>query len=308
MKRPLFGFAALALMGAAASAMEIGELPEVLASYRGAVVRRDEVAAVLKRPLAGLRPAKDPDKIRQTVRRAVDDEICRRMLAEMLAAANLSPSREVALRYVNESLRPLAPAAKLALERELLPQIDRSDFQLKAATHLFLATRFKPSVLEVSSAEAERFYMLNCEHYRKPDHLDVGVIRIDRKLPRAAESAEEARARLLQGEAFDRVAAEYSPEGGGRLSPEKMRKLFAVELSRLSAGDVSSVLKDADAFYILLLRDKKIGGLIPLAEAEPYIRMELSALKDAMALRRVLAERFAAAGIAYTPLEFSEAK
>ena len=102
------------------------------------------------------------------------------------------------------------------------------------------------------------------------------------------------------------MAAEFSPDGGGdTLPPERLHKLFAAELSRLSAGDVSSVIKDADAFYVLLLRDKKIGGDIPLAEAEPFIRMELSALKDALALRRVLAGRFAASEIVYTPLEFS---
>ena len=289
-----------------AAAVEIGILPEVLAVYDGVPIRRDEIAAVLERQLSGLEVQKDADNIRKLVRREVDNEICRRMLGAMLASAGLAPSRELALQYVNESLRPLAPAAKLTLERELLPQADRPEFQLKAATHLFLLGCCDPALLEVSAAEVERCYQLNRENYRRADRWDVGVIRIDRKHNNAAEAAEEARARLLQGEAFDRVAAEFSPDGGGdTLPPERLHKLFAAELSRLSAGDVSSVIKDADAFYVLLLRDKKIGGDIPLAEAEPFIRMELSALKDALALRRVLAGRFAASEIVYTPLEFS---
>ena len=292
----------------AAAALEIGSLPEVLAVCNGIPVKREELAEVLERPLAELKSPEDRDKIRQLIRRAVDNEICRRMLSAMLTSAGLAPSRELALRYVNESLLPLAPAAKLALERELLPQVDRPEFQLKAATHLFLLTRFDPSLLAVSAAEVERCYQLNRENYRRPDHFDVGVIRIERRRPNAADAAEEARARLLQGEAFDRIAATYSPDGGGALPPERMRKLFASELSRMSAGDVSSVLSDADAFYVLLLRDKRIGGVIPLSEAEPYIRMELSALKDSLALRKLLAERFVSDGVVYTPLEFPAGK
>ena len=298
------------LQAGAAAALEPGELPEVLAVCGGVPVRRGEIASALKRPLAKLELPGDADKIRKTVRREVDNEICHRILDSMLAAAKIVPSRELALRFVNESLRPLAPAAKLILERELLPQVDNKEFQLKAATHFLLLGCFDPASLEVSAAEVERCYMLNKESYRRPDRWDVGVIRIDRNRDNAAEAAEEARARLLQGEAFERVAAEFSPGGSGESLPaEKIRNLFSAELSRLSEGDVSSVLKGDGAFYILLLREKKIGGPIPLTEAEPYIRMELSALKDALALRRVIAGRFAAAGVVYTPLEFpSESK
>ncbi len=309
MTRFLIKTAGFLWLADAVAALELGVLPEVLAVHDGSPVRRDELASALVRPLSALDLPADADKIRKLVRREVDNEICRRMLEAMLAAAKLTPSRELALRYVNESLRPLAPAAKLILERKLLPQIDRPEFQLKAATHWFLLTRFDPALFEVSPAEVERCYMLNQANYRRADRWDVGVIRIDRKRSNAAEAAEEARARLLQGEAFERVAAEFSPAGGGdSLPPEKLHRLFAAELSRLSAGDVSAVLKDADAFYVLLLRDKEIGGVMPLGEAEPYIRLELSALKDALALRRVLAGRFAASKIVYTPLEFAAAE
>ncbi len=300
--------AAFLLFINAVSAVEPDRLPEVLATYDGTSIRRDELAPALTRQLAALKLPEDADKIRKLVRREVDNAICRRMLGAMLGAAQLTPSRELALRYINESLRPLAPAAKLILERELMPQADDPEFQLKAATHLFLLTRFAPAFFEIPPEEIERCYMLNKENYRRPDKLDVGVIRIDRKKRGdAAEAAEEARARLLQGESFDRVAKEFSPEGGEKdLPPEKVHNLFASELSRLSAGDVSPVLKDADAFYVLLVRDKRIGGSIPLNEAEPYIRMELSALRDALALRRVLAGRFATSKIDYTPLELEK--
>lgn len=292
-----------------AAALEIGSLPETLAVCDGVPVKREDVAGELARPLSALNLPDDRDRIRKAVRRAVDNEICRRMLGSMLTAAGFSPSRELTVRYVNESLRPLAPAAKLAFEKELLPQVDKPEFQLKAATHLFLLTRFDPALFEVSAAEVERCYQLNQANYRRADRWDVGVIRIDRKRKDAADAAGAARARLLQGESFDRIAAEYSPDGGeGQLVLEKVYKLFAAELSRLSAGDVSAVLRDTEAFYVLLLRDKKIGGVIPLAEAEPYIRMELSALKDSLALRKLLAERFVSANIVYTPLDLSDAK
>ena len=285
------------------SAFDVDALPEILANCNGKPVARDEVSAELKSPLSALKLPEDRDKIEKLIRRAVDNVICRRILDEQLAAAGLRPSRALALEYINAAMAPLAPAAKLALERELLPHADDGAFQLKAATHLLLVRVFGRNLMEVDSGEVERFYELNRSRYSKPDRWNVGVIRIGSEKKDAVEAAEAARARLLQGELFERVAGEYDPDGSGKNVPaEKLHALFARELSRMAEGDVSPVLRVADGLYVLQLRRKKIGGVMPLEEAESYIRIELSALKDTLALRSFLAERFRASKIVYAEL------
>ena len=289
------------------SALEVDALPGILASCNGKPVARDEVVAELKSPLSALKLPEDRDKIEKLIRRAVDNVICRRILDEQLAAAELRPSRALALEYINAAMAPLAPAAKLALERGLLPHVDDGAFQLKAATHLLLVRVFGRDRMEVASGEVERFYELNRSRYSKPDRWDVGVIRIGSEKKDAVEAAEAARARLLQGEPFERVAGEYDPEGSGKNVPaEKLHVFFTRELSRMAEGDVSPVLRAADGLYVLQLRRRKIGGVMSLDEAEPYIRIELSALKDTLALRRFLAERFRASKIVYAELPQSE--
>lgn len=300
MKRAAIRFAALFFCASAAAAMEISELPEVLAHLNDIPIKRGDVAASLAPRIVGYdEPCED---VRRAVRRAVDDEICRRLLDDMLKEEHIRPSREIALEYIAGILRDIPPMRRAELERELLPQAQHADFQLKAAVHFYLLRRCDPELLRVSAAEMERYYYLNLPRYRTPEHLDVGVIRIDRKRKDAASVAATARARLLQGESFDRVASELDPEGGERTSPEELRSLFSGALERLQPGDVSEVIDASDAFYVLLLRKRDPGREMLPEEVGGYIRLELSSAKDSLALRELLLRRMAGCRIVYTDI------
>lgn len=294
--------AALLLSALFCPAAELTELPEVLATFEGSPIRRGELAPEIAARLAELAPEADREAVRRLVRRGVDDAICRRLLDAELKKHGLAPSAKLAEQYLAAQLGMVPQDARENLERELAPRLKSPDFQLKAAVHLYLERRFSPLALSVSPAEIERYYEINRQRYRLPERWNVGVIMIDRRRADAADIAAAARARLLQGENFDRVARELDPEGGGdRLSPEAMRELFAGELSRLSPGDVSRVISSPDAYYILRLRSRDPGGEIPLEVAAPYIRLEVSAAKDSLALNRVLVELFKASHIEYSP-------
>ena len=285
------------------SAAELRELPEVLAELDGIPIRRDELASALAPRLGALDAKAAPETVRREVRRIVDDEICRRLLSAILREDGLKPSRELALEYISGVLRELPAPRRTELERELLPQADIPGFQLKAAVHFSLMRHFDAEVLKVSDAEVARYYRLNQLRYRKSESWDVGVIRIDRRKTGAADLAESARARLLQGEPFGHVAGETDPEGGGKaLSPEELRRLFADELSRLSPGDVSRVITGGGAFFVLRLNGKEPGGIVPIDEVAGYIRLELSAAKDSLALRKMLTARMAKSRVVYFPV------
>jgi parvulin-like peptidyl-prolyl isomerase len=284
-------------------ALELTDLPEVLVMVDGVPLRREELASELVPLLSRINAAGGDDELAaRELRRVVDDAVCRRLLDEKLKSSGVLPSRKVAERYLAETLKNLSPLSRLKLEHELTPRLDDPEFQLKAAVHLYLVQRFTAGELEISDAEVERYYQLNQLRYRLPESWDLGVIRIDRSRRDAAEIAATARARLLQGEAFEHVAREVDPDGGGNFSADRLQALFADALNSLSPGDVSRVITAPDAFYILLLRGKVAGGMIPVADAAPYIRLELSAVKDTLALRKILMADFAAAKVVYSPL------
>ena len=289
------------------AAMDTAELPEVLAELNGVPIRRGELAAELAPQLAPLEADRDRAQVRSVVRRCVDDAICRRLLNAELEKQGLVPSRSVAEKYLAGMLRLMPPGVSKNFVKEISPRMETPEFQLKAAVHLYLERRFSPELMAVSAAEIGRYYELNRLRYRRPESWDIGVIRVDGRRGDAAEVAAAVRARLLQGENFERVAKEVDPEGaGGRLPSGEMRAIFAQELASLAPGDVSKVVAARDGYYIMLLRSRTAGGEMPLEEVAPVIVMEISAAKDSLALNRVLTEAVGAAHIRYAPFLASE--
>ena len=284
-------------------AMDTTELPEVLGQLNGIPIKRDELAGELAPQIADLESERDRSQVRHIVRKCVDAEVCRRLLAAEFKKQGIVPSRALAEEYLAGLMKQMPSSSREKIRLEMSPSLDTGDFQLKAAVHIYLERRFSPAAFSISPAEIMRCYELNRPRYRKPDHWDIGVIRIDRKRGDAAEVAASARARLLQGENFERVARELDPEGAsGKLASPDVRTLFERELAVMAPGDVSKVLSTGDACYVLLLRSKVIGGAMGLDEVTPVIVMELSAAKDALALRKVLTDEMKKAEIIYTPI------
>src|SRR5205085_997829 len=83
----------------------------------------------------------------------------------------------------------------------------------------------------------------------------------------ARAKAEKARAEAAANPEFGRVAASYSDapdalQGGmiGWRTPERLPELFAEAASRMSAGEVSQVLKSSAGFHVVKLLDKRSAG------------------------------------------------
>ena len=302
MRRYLGFLAAAILSSLCCEAMDPAELPEILAVVNGKSIRRDELPAELASRLVRLELDRDRAQVRSVVRQGVDDAICRYLLDAELKKCGIVPSRKVAEVYLAGLLRMMPPSSGGKFKQEIAPRMVTSEFQLKAAVHLYLERCFDPDMLKVSRAEVERYYELNRLRYRLPERWDIGVIRIDRRRADAAEVAASARARLLQGENFERVAAEVDPEGaGGRLPTGEVRALFARELAAMASGDVSRVVATPEAYCIMLLRERSSGGSMPLEEVAPVIVMEISSAKDSLALNRVLTKLFKSANVVYSP-------
>jgi peptidyl-prolyl cis-trans isomerase SurA len=141
----------------------------------------------------------------------------------------------------------------------------------------------------VSDEEVDRYYKAHLDDYASGDGMVVRDIMIrieplddDAAIAAKREKAEALRKRVLDGEKFQKVAAEASEgpgkENGGLLGTFKAGEL-APELERavtgLKPGQVTEVVKSGASFHILEIDSIASGGHRPLADVQDEIRERL---------------------------------
>ena len=283
------GVAALVFSFAIVSAGEPGGgiwdfLPEVVATVDGKPIRRSELSVQLPPGAAPDRAALIP-----LMRRAIEAKICFALIDELLRSAGIVPSRELALEYLKQ-LNSLLPRGIPGTPPERFPQLaSQPQFQLNAALHRCFA-RMAPDQIKVTDQEIETFYRLNQPQFLLPEQVDLGIIQVPASRPTAREEAETVRSRLLQGEAFDRVAREVNPEGV-TLDAGAIVQLLRREQPELKVNGISRPLRAGEFWVVVKLRGKTEPAFVPLETVAPYIREQLAAAKVGRALELYLRER-----------------
>ena len=283
------GVAALVFSFAIVSAGEPGGgiwdfLPEVVATVDGKPIRRSELSVQLP-------PGAVPDRaaLIPLMRRAIEAKICFALIDELLRSAGIVPSRELALEYLKQ-LNSLLPRGIPGTPPERFPQLaSQPQFQLNAALHRCFA-RMAPDQIKVTDQEIETFYRLNQPQFLLPEQVDLGIIQFPASRPTAREEAETVRSRLLQGEAFDRVAREVNPEGV-TLDAGAIVQLLRREQPELKVNGISRPLRAWEFWVVVKLRGKTEPAFVPLETVAPYIREQLAAAKVGRALELYLRER-----------------
>ena len=283
------GVAALVFSFAIVSAGEPGGgiwdfLPEVVATVDGKPIRRSELSVQLP-------PGAVPDRaaLIPLMRRAIEAKICFALIDELLRSAGIVPSRELALEYLKQ-LNSLLPRGIPGTPPERFPQLaSQPQFQLNAALHRCFA-RMAPDQIKVTDQEIETFYRLNQPQFLLPEQVDLGIIQFPASRPTAREEAETVRSRLLQGEAFDRVAREVNPEGV-TLDAGAIVQLLRREQPELKVNGISRPLRAGEFWVVVKLRGKTEPAFVPLETVAPYIREQLAAAKVGRALELYLRER-----------------
>ena len=283
------GGAALVFSFAIVSAGEPGGgiwdfLPEVVATVDGKPIRRSELSVQLP-------PGAVPDRaaLIPLMRRAIEAKICFALIDELLRSAGIVPSRELALEYLKQ-LNSLLPRGIPGTPPERFPQLaSQPQFQLNAALHRCFA-RMAPDQIKVTDQEIETFYRLNQPQFLLPEQVDLGIIQFPASRPTAREEAETVRSRLLQGEAFDRVAREVNPEGV-TLDAGAIVQLLRREQPELKVNGISRPLRAGEFWVVVKLRGKTEPAFVPLETVAPYIREQLAAAKVGRALELYLRER-----------------
>lgn len=283
------GVAALVFSFAIVSAGEPGGgiwdfLPEVVATVDGKPIRRSELSVQLP-------PGAVPDRaaLIPLMRRAIEAKICFALIDELLRSAGIVPSRELALEYLKQ-LNSLLPRGIPGTPPERFPQLaSQPQFQLNAALHRCFA-RMAPDQIKVTDQEIETFYRLNQPQFLLPEQVDLGIIQFPASRPTAREEAETVRSRLLQGEAFGRVAREVNPEGV-TLDAGAIVQLLRREQPELKVNGISRPLRAGEFWVVVKLRGKTEPAFVPLETVAPYIREQLAAAKVGRALELYLRER-----------------
>lgn len=259
-------------------------LPEVVATVDGKPIRRSELSVNLP---AGAVP--DRAALVSLMRGAVEAKICLSLIDELLHSAGIVPSRELALEYLKQ-LNSLLPRGIPGTPPERFPQLaSQPQFQLNAALHRCFA-RMAPDQIKVTDQEIETFYRLNQPQFLLPEQVDLGIIQFPASRPTAREEAETVRSRLLQGEAFDRVAREVNPEGV-TLDAGAIVQLLRREQPELKVNGISRPLRAGEFWVVVKLRGKTEPAFVPLETVAPYIREQLAAAKVGRALELYLRER-----------------
>ena len=259
-------------------------LPEVVATVDGKPIRRSEVEVKLP---AGAVP--DRAALVSLMRSAVETKICFSLIDELLNSSGIVPSRELALDYLRQ-LNSLLPRGIPGTPPERFPELaSQPQFQLNAALHRCFAQR-DPDAIKVTAQEIETFYRLNQAKFLLPERLDLGIIQIPASSPGAQEKAESARSRLLQGEAFDRVAREVNPKGV-TLDAARIAGMLRKREPQLMVNGVSRPFRAEEFWVIVKLRGRKLASFVPLDAVAPYIREQLAAARVGRALENYLRNR-----------------
>lgn len=283
------GAIAAALLLAVVAAAEPGGgiwdfLPEVVATVDGRPIRRSELQVKLP-------PGAVPDRaaLIALMQNAIETKICFMLIDELLNSTGIVPSRELALEYLTE-LNSLLPRGIPGTPPERFPQLaSRPQFQLNAALHRCFARR-DPERIKVSEQEIETFYRLNQKMFLLPERLDLGIMQFPAASPGGREAAEAARARLLQGESFDRVAREVNP-GGVTLDAARVTGELRNQQPELKVNDVSRPFRVEACWVIVKLRGRTPASFVPLESVAPYIREQLAAARVGRALEEYLRDR-----------------
>lgn len=179
-----------------------------------------------------------------------------------------------ALRRIAENNRLSLAEFRAALERDGIPwarfrEEIRDEMTLARLREREVDSRIVVSDAEIDNflaqpAQAEQEALVTLAHIviRVPEQVDAG------QLARLRARAEEARARLLAGEDFGKVAASYSevPDAlsGGVLEArplERLPTLYAEAVMSLQPGQVSEVLRSPAGFHLVKLIERKGGAL-----------------------------------------------
>lgn len=254
---------------------------EIVAYFRNQPISVETLKSAGAANLEGLSREQDRSGFDSAIRESVISYCTKIILNEFFEKNQINVGKEAVEKYIAQRDK--------SLQSKLKNFVDDPAFQEKCAIHLLLEKLLPPEELEPKQNEIENFYYANQLKFRLPINERFSIIAISKDSPDAAEKADDARARLLQGENFDRVAASVDPEGAQKLIPDEYMPELKDIASSMPDNSISEVKTLGNMLVIIKMQHKTQAKIAPLAEVKAEIVEELTAKLDAIALEKLIA-------------------
>lgn len=291
-RRLALSLSVLTLLGLVACTVSDPKDPRFLvAKGKGVKVTRAELTDALNELLSqnGMNMSMLPqDKLPDIEKNIVDRLVVEKLLLDASKSVSLKDvDKKVDEKYKEISGRfPSPDVFKQQLEkRGMTPEKLKTELTKEVTIEQTVEAKV-PEPAAPSEAEIEAFYTENAAKFNRDamvraSHVLIMVKPDASPAEKAAKKkiADDARARVVKGEAFAKVAQEVSEDKGsaanggdldffrkGMMVPEFEKVAFNAKV-----GEVSQVFETPFGYHFLIVTDTKPAGKVPLAEAHDKI-------------------------------------
>lgn len=196
--------------------------------------------------------------------------------------------------FVEERVQSVAGGNRVTLTKTLQAQGLSYEKWRQRLREQFIVEQMRlknvQSEIIVSPYKIETYYLAHQDQYKLADEVKLRMIVLNKPSgtddEQSRKLAEEIIAKIKQGAAFTEMAAVYSQgrnPGGewGWIERKVLRPELADVAFSLKAGEMSGVVETPEAFYVMLVEDKRPAHVRPLGEVRDEIeRAMLTETRD----------------------------
>jgi peptidyl-prolyl cis-trans isomerase SurA len=186
--------------------------------------------------------------------------------------------------FVEERVQSVAGGNRVTLTKTLQAQGLSYEKWRQRLREQFIVEQMRlknvQSELIVSPYKIETYYLAHQDEYKLADQVKLRMIVLNKPSSTDAEQsrklAEEIIAKIREGAAFTEMAAVYSqgrnPGGDwGWIERKVLRPELADVAFTLKAGEMSGAIETPEAFYVMLVEDRRTAHVRPLGEVRDEI-------------------------------------
>lgn len=285
--RQLLAASAFAIVGATVHGQPANS---ILAVVHDSVITRQEVDRTLVDVERELRrqhrsqPQVYYEKLAEARSESLEQLLERKLILHEFNTAGYVLPESVIDEYVQERLQSLAGGDRVTFAKTLQAQGLTYEKWRQRLRDEFIVNQMRvknvQSELIISPYKIETYYLAHQDDYKLADQVKLRMIVLNTPAGTdAAQSrklAEEIVGKIKEGAAFNEMAAVYSqgrtPGGDwGWIERKVLRPELADVAFALKPGEMSGIVETPDAFYLLLVEDKRTSHVRPLSEVRDEI-------------------------------------
>src|SRR5687767_10786122 len=318
MKKALLATVCALVLGAALSA-EI--LEQVLVKVNGEIVTQTEFQRIQLAALRELPNQTDPSRMSdaevskllaqvtpQAIVTTIDEMLLMQRAKEMSLAVSDAQFTQVLESIRKDNKIESEEAFEAALKSEGMTLAQLKQTLSKRILIGQVQQREVGSRIEVTEAEEKAYYDAHPDEFATTPSVTLREIQVNAPadpvkkiasvgaLEEAREKAGEIRARIVKGEAFEKVAAEVSDapskaNGGliGPISRDDMNEELLKMISTMKVGDITPVMNTASGAQFFQLASSIESTKLPFEAARPRIADRISSEKIGVEFKKYMA-------------------